>query len=281
MYSMKKKIISTTLALAGLILVGYVILVLIGLFRKQDAGVLIESEPESTVYINSKEVGKTPYEANFRSGEINLRIMPIDNSQNLYDDYETKINLVPGIRTIVKRVFRPREDNSSGAIVSFEKIGGQKSFVTVVTIPDGAQVIIDNKNYGYTPIKVEIPAGDHTLSVAQDGYLEKKLSIKVYKGYNLTAAVKLGKSGEKADEVEPASQNVNLGKIKINKNDAGFLRVRSGANTGFPEVGRVKPDEIYDVLEEGENSKWYKIKFINSENIEIDGWVAAEFVTKL
>ena len=68
----------------------------------------------------------------------------------------------------------------------------------------------------------------------------------------------------------------DLGTIRINKTDIGFLRVRSGANTGFPEVAQVQPNDEYEILEEGENSSWYKIKVG-----EIEGWVSAEFVTKL
>ena len=40
-------------------------------------------------------------------------------------------------------------------------------------------------------------------------------------------------------------------------------------------LAQVKPDEIYDILEEGENGSWYKIKIG-----DLEGWVSAEFVTK-
>lgn len=287
---MKKKIFSTILALIGISFVGFAVLLFLGVFNEQQSGVLVESDPEATVYINDVEVGKTPYEANRESGEILLRIKPDLINGVTLDDYETKIDLVPGIRTIVKRVFRETEESSSGVVVSFDKLGGIESLVTVVSVPDNAQVSIDGKVYGYTPLRVKIPAGDHTLLVSSDKYLEKSLPIRVYAGYKLTASVKLAKSDKPKEPEQLAvlgetTETPNLGRIKINKTDTGFLRVRSGANTGFPEIAQVKPDDEYDILEEGENASWYKIKVVSTTNEgatnEIEGWVSSEFVTKI
>lgn len=203
---MKKKLITVLLVMVGLGMVFFAILTFFGFFKAQEAGILIEASPESTVYINSIEVGKTPYEANLEAEEILLRIKP-NLTNKVLDDYETKIKLVSGIRTIVKRVFSETEEFSSGAVVSFEKLGGKESYVTIVSIPDNSQVIIDGRVYGYTPLRVEIPAGDHSLSVSSDKYLEKLLKIKVYAGYKLTASVKLAKTDENKSQEEVVDLN--------------------------------------------------------------------------
>lgn len=281
---MKRKIISTILALIGISLIGFAVLLFLGVFKDQQSGILVDSDPVAKVFINGYEVGKTPYETNRESGEIMLQIKPENIEGVVLDDYETKIDLVPGVRTIVKRVFKETEEYSSGVVVSFEKLGGIESFVTVVSVPDNSQVLIDGKAYGYTPLRVKIPAGDHTLLVSSDKYLEKSLPIKVYAGYKLTASVKLAKSAEQKEVEQLVQQEEvkSLDRIKIDKNDVGFLRVRSGANTGFPEIAQVKPDEEYDILEEGENASWYKIKIDEAEGLPaVEGWVSAEFVTKL
>ncbi len=287
---MKRKLISTFLALLGISLIVLAVLLFLGVFKEQEAGILVESDPSAVVYINDQEVGKTPYEVNRNPGEITLRIKPESVENIILDDYETKINLIPGIKTIVKRVFRETEDYSSGVVVSFEKLGGIESYVTVVSVPDNSQVLIDGKAYGYTPLRVKIPAGDHTLVISSDKYLEKSLPIRVYAGYKLTASVKLAKSDKPKEPEQLAvlgetTETSNLGRIKINKTDIGFLRVRSGANTGFPEIAQVKPDEEYEILEEGEHAQWYKIKIVSTTNEgatnEIEGWVSSEFVTKL
>lgn len=290
---MRRKILSTILAISGLSIICFALLFILGFFKEQQAGILVESDPESKVYINEVEVGKTPYEANMESGEVLLRIKPNVPEGIVLDDYETKINLIPGIRTIVKRTFKESEENSSGIVVSFEKLGGTDSYVSIVSVPDNAQVKIDGKISGYTPLKLKVPAGDHTLVVGSNNYLEKSLPIKVYAGYKLTASVKLGKTDEENKKentnqlavLGEKKEEINLGRIKINKTDTGFLRVRSGANTGFPEIAQVKPDEEYDILEEGEHASWYKIKIVQTTNDgqqnAIEGWVNSEFVTKI
>ena len=273
---MKRKIISVFLALFGLGIIGYTILYFLGLFKSQDSGVLIESNLQSTVYINSVEVGTTPFETNMAPDIVSIKIKPLDQSK-IYDEYETRIKLVSGVRTIIKRDFDENEDYTSGAVVSFEKMGSQDSFLTVVSIPDKIQVRVDEKYYGNSPLRIPLVAGDHKLKVSLDGYEEKEFDIKVYKGYKLTAAIKLAKIKNLNNEnVVIEDQIKKFPQIKINKNQVGFLRVRSGASTGFPEVGQVKPDEVYDILEEGEHGKWFKIKFG-----EVEGWVSGEFVTKI
>lgn len=284
---MKKKIISTILALVGISILVFAILLFLGNIKDQQSGILVESDPIATVYINDVEVGKTPYEANRESGEILLRLRPDPIEGVVLDDYETKINLVAGIRTIVRRVFRETEMYSSGVIVSFNKLMKVEPFVTVVSVPDNAEVSIDGKKYGYTPLRIKIPAGDYNLVISLDKYLEESLPIRVYAGYQLTASVKLAKLTEQkeGEQLIQQDEKVSLGRIKINKTDTGFLRVRSGANIGFPEITQVKPGEEYDILEEGERGSWYKIKIVITTNegatSEIQGWVSREFVTKL
>jgi hypothetical protein len=274
---MKKKLIATSLSILGIVFIGLSVLYFLDFFKPQNAGILIESDPVATVFIDNQEVGKTPYEAEISPKEIMIKIKPESVDGQKFDDYETKVNLVSGIKTIVMKSFRQDEEYSSGVIVSFEKVGSGDSFVTVVSVPDNAQVLIDDKVYGYTPLRIAIPGGDHNLLVTADKYFKKQLPIRVYKGYKLTAFVKLAKSDEPQPAPAPVFSGMDISeRIKINETDVGFLRVRSGASIGFPEVAQVKPTEEYDVIEEGENGSWYKIKVG-----EVEGWVSSEFVTKL
>lgn len=279
---MKNKIIATILSIVGISLIGLSILYFLDFFVPQKAGILIESDPVATVLIDNQEVGKTPFEAELSPKEVMVKVKPESTNGQIFDDYETKVNLISGIKTIIIKTFRESEEDSSGVIVSFEKVGSSDSFVTVVSVPDNAQVLIDDKVYGYTPLRISVPGGDHNLLVVADKYLKKQLPIRVYKGYKLTAFVKLARSDEPEQiQIEQKEDEV-LFKIKVNEVDTGFLRVRSGSSVGFPEVGQVTPDEVYDVLEEGENGKWYKIQLIDlNGEPTVTGWVFAEFVTKL
>lgn len=278
---MKRKILTILLAFIGLGLIVFAILLSLGLFRKKGAGILIETEPVSTVFIDGLKVGVTPYESNREAGEIVVRIVPnADESQGL-DDYETKISLEPGVKTIIKRFFNANDELISGVTVSFEKIGGEESLITVVTIPSNAQIFIDEKAYGFAPLRTKVSAGDHKLLVSGQGYLDKLLPTRVYKGYKLTAVVKLAKDTSPQPTLEPvlSESTKNLGKIKISDTGVGFLRVRSKPDISSEVVGQVKPGEIYDVLEE--NADWYKIKVTldthEGEVSEIEGWVSANF----
>lgn len=279
---MKKKIIATVLSIAGILLIGLSVLYFLDFFVPQKAGILIESDPVATVLIDNQKVGKTPFEAELSPKEVMIKVKPESTNGQIFDDYETKVNLISGIKTIIIKTFRESEEDSSGVIVSFEKVGSSDSFVTVVSVPDNAQVSIDDKVYGYTPLRVSVPGGDHNLLVMADKYLKKQLPIRVYKGYKLTAFVKLARLNE-PEQVQVEQVNEVLFRIKVNEVDTGFLRVREGASVGFPEVGQVKPDEEYDVIETGENDTWYKIILPDEEGLPAgrQGWVSADFVTKI
>lgn len=269
----------------GLSIVGYAVLEFLGFFKPQKAGIYVDSEPKATVYINGLEVGKTPFETDREPGEILVQIKPEVDQGSIYDDYETKVDLTPGVKTIIKRSFNESEDKSSGAIVSFEHAGATESLVTVVSIPDNSQVTVDDRVYGYTPIRISLSAGDHKLVVSSKGYLDKQLPIKVYRGYKLTASVKLGLDQESQTET-PKKEDLSIKpRVKIKKSDTGFVRVRSGAGTGFPEISQVKPDEVYELLETGERGKWYKIQIVRTTNSGatdvLEGWVSADFAVKI
>lgn len=283
MARIKKKIIAVGLSIVGLALVFVSVLNFLGLFKPQDAGLMVDSDPQSKVFVDGVEKGITPFELNTSPKEVSLKLVPEDGT---LDDYETKVSLVPGVRTIIKRSFRKTDDLTSGAIVSFERAGSNESLLAVVSYPDNAQIKIDGRIYGYTPLRVIVSPGDHDLVVSQAGYMDKSLKIKIYKGYKLTASVKLGKNEQKETEEDKNKvEELDLGRIKINKTDTGFLRVREGAGTGFPEVTQVKPNEVYKIIEIGERGKWYKIavpqKTNTGETQEIYGWVSADFVAKL
>lgn len=276
---MKRKVISTTLALVGIVIIGFSILYFLGLFKEQNAGIFIQSDPIAKVFIDGKEVGNTPYEASLNPGEINVRIKPIQDGTSILDDYETKINLVPGIKTIIKRTFKPSNEDSIGAVVSFEKVGGEESYVTVVSVPDNSQVIIDDKLYGNTPIRVAVPAGDHNLIVKSNNYIEESLPIRVYKGYKLTASVKLAADVNDvvATPTPEAIESLETESITINPTDIGFLRVREGAGVNYAQIGMVKPGEVYEILDTDATATWYQIEFGDPK---VRGWVSKEFVKK-
>lgn len=257
-------------------LIALFVLYSLGMFKNKQAGILVDSDPVSEVFINGELKGNTPYEGFHKAEEIRLKIRPVDSSLSL-DDYETKIDLTPGVRTIVKRVFRLKDEESSHVMVSFEEIKPNETSAVVISVPDGAEVKIDGRIYGQTPLRVNINPGDHELSVYSSGYFEKKLPIKAYKGYKLTAFVKLSKDVPQDSSMEMIvneTLQITIFKVKIKERETS---VRSGANIGFPEISIAKKDEIYAVAEEGENGKWYKIILPDGKY----GWIESSSASRI
>jgi hypothetical protein len=63
--------------------------------------------------------------------------------------------------------------------------------------------------------------------------------------------------------------------VKILDTGTGFLRVRSGPGTSYPEISRVTPGDVYELLDE--SSGWYKIKL----SPDVSGWVSSQFASKI
>lgn len=290
---MNKKKLAVLLVFTGILFVSISLLGALGFFKAKRSGILIETEPSSDIYINGQFMGETPYEASLSIGEMIVKVVPDKIEGQTLPDYEIKVRLEPGVKTIIKRSFNQNKDLESGALVSFEKVGGEDSLISVVSVPDNAQVFIDQKPFGFAPIRTKTTAGEHQLLISSQGYLDKSLPVRVYKGYKLTAAVKLAKDTAPQSTPLPVLSETteSLGKVEILETDIGYLRVRKEPDTGSEMVGQVHAGEVYDVLEEnppGSEAQWYKIEFetiIYGESggipQKIQGWVSGQFAAPL
>ena len=90
----------------------------IGYFKPKPAGIAVRALPDSNVYLDGKLIGRTPIDTAAGPGSAILKIIPDEGMV----PFEAKINLVSGVKTIVKREFGNAESSSSGEIVSFEKV---------------------------------------------------------------------------------------------------------------------------------------------------------------
>lgn len=265
-----------------------VIIGMIGLFFLKDklkplqAGIQIETNPRSTVYIDGEQVGTTPYDVVRRAGDITVRLVPDVTDKNLAP-WDTKLALTEGIRTVVRRDFGATDDLSTGEVLSFEKIGGSDSSLAVVSSPDSVQVEVDGEVKGFTPLSLNlVTVGDHRIKLIQSGFVEREIQARTEAGYKLTVIAKLAQlaqaeaspSGEVAGEgTEGPTQET----IEILDTPVGFLRVRSKPSTSGSEVGQVKPGEKFVLLEKSKDSDWYKIEYEKDK----EGWVSAQYAKKV
>jgi len=272
----KLRTVSIVLIVAGLIL-GIVFFV-VGSFKPKSAGIIIETTPAANIFIDGEQIGRTPYDGTRKPGEITIKLIP-ESFEAPLSPFETKVTLVAGIKTVVKREFGESDETSSGEIISFEKIGGKEASLAVVSIPDAAQVSIDGSIRGFAPYKTSsIIPGEHQIIVYAPGFSEKSFSIGTVEGYKLTVVVKLKPNGEEvlADEDEGVEEPKQE-EVEILSTPTGFLRVRSEPSTAGEEVGQVEPGERYPYLDKDEDTGWFKIEYEDGE----EGWVSNQYAKKV
>ena len=269
---MVKKI--ATVLLCGLILGGCN-------FKPQKSGIEIMSYPTAKVFIDSKEAGMTPYKnVTLKPGERNIRIEARNKS------WSRKIDLKSDVNTVVSWEFGEGEKNDGGYLLYMEKTGNEKKAGLMVSAsPDKAAVTIDGEIVGFSPLRIDdVTGGDKQVTISFPGYKSINLYIKTAKGYQLVIEAfmteeKVEKNDENplelvVEDLEPVTVN-SLGKVIISETETGWLRVREAASSAGREIGKVKPEEEYNLLEE--KAGWYKIDYEEDK----EGWISASYADKL
>jgi hypothetical protein len=278
-----KKVWIVAIALLSLAFLVFAALFFIGYFKPKPGGILVTTTPASSVFVNGDLVGKTPYEGTFRPGEFSIKLVPESGEKNLLP-FETRVSLVSGVKTVVRREFGETEETSSGEIISFEKEDGKGNSLIVISTPDNAQVSIDGTPKGFAPYKIStITPGEHQISIKAVGFLERILTVKSIPGYRLSIIASLAKEEVKPEEVAGATTEIKTF-VEILETPTGFLRVRTLPGSGGSEIHQVKPGEKYLFLEEDSATGWFKIQVQDPAPglpNGIMGWVSNEFSRKI
>jgi len=293
-----------------MIIVGVLVLVLVGLivksrfFNKQGPGALqISTTPRATVFVDANQVGVTPFfNDNIQSGEHTIKLVPETTVDGL-SSWETKVDLLPGILTVINRDFGATEALSSGEILSLEKTGRRdKSSIAVISVPDQGVVKIEGEPKGFTPLTIEdLAPGDYQIVISATGYEERIVSASTIGGYKLIINVQLaqqiegieeatesaeteeeeeGAEEEEEEETEPTVTPTPKAKVtpppkpyvEIKDTPTGFLRVRADSSTDSDELAKLDPGDMYPYLEEEDNG-WYKIEYEDGE----EGWISGVY----
>jgi hypothetical protein len=77
-----------------------------------------------------------------------------------------------------------------------------------------------------------------------------------------------------APSPSPDTKEDNSPKIKILDNELGFLRVRNAPNIESEEIGQVKPDQTFSILDS--QYGFYQIEYIEGKN----GWISSTYTVK-
>ena len=271
---MKKYQIIILVLVAIAVVIGVIFLV-VGVFRPKGAGILVETAPSASVFIDGVLAGKTPYEEIRDPGEIVVKLVP-ESFERPLAPYETKVALESGVQTVVRWEFGEDETDASGEIISFEKGTKNETSLSVVTIPNSAEITVDGGVRGFAPYKTSTLApGEHSLSIGATGYNDRSVRLKTHAGYKLTVIAQLSKSDTPPEEppeevVEEEEQEEKVVEVEILSTPTGFLRVRAEPSTLGEEIGRVAPGEKYLFIKKDEKTGWFKIEYEEGE----EGWVS-------
>lgn len=264
----------------SLVLLAVAIFFIIGFNKAIPSGIFVDSIPVSTVYIDGRVVGKTPYKDTRQSGKVHIKIIPDNVSAT---PYENDLTLNAGIQTVVKYSFGDSQDTSSGYVMTFDKDPNDVTGAIVVSDPDNAQVLIDGAVKGFSPHKTgSLPAGKHQIGIKQTGYVDMAIGVNLQDKYRLSIVAKLAKAPPPTPSPSPTPSVKTY--IEILDTPTGFLRVRTEPATKGEEIAEVKPHEKFLFLEDDPESGWYKIQYSEPKAglpNGIQGWVSNQYTKKV
>jgi uncharacterized protein YgiM (DUF1202 family) len=265
-------------------------------FGEKGAALQVNSMPKATVFINSKQVGSTPFvDEKLSPGEVSLKLVPETTVVSL-SPWEGKIKLTTGVMAVVNREFGQTETAAAGETLTLEKAKDKENAsLAVISSPDSAVVKLDGEAKGFTPLALDkVTSGDREIIVSATGFSDRTIKAKLAAGYKLTVNVKLAQKEEEASPTGTPTPTPKAGAkittvtpkptgptptlparpyVEIKETPTGWLRVRNEASTTSTELTKVYPGERYPLLDE--SGGWYKIKYDDSE-----GWISGKYAEK-
>lgn len=278
-----------------------------GLGGGQKSGLQVTSTPQATVYLDGNSLGLTPVlEETLKPGEYTIKLVPSDTT---IQPWEAKITLQNGVLTVIDRKLSAIPDQSSGYILSFEKLNNKKGVqLAVTTLPDSVTVSVDGKPEGFTPVSLDtVDEGDHTILLSSPGFEDKLVRARAVKGFRLTITSQLAKKAAPPVEASPSAEatpssvldlltptpskkitptptkkattatpSATIAKpyVEIQDTPTGFLRVREQPSSGSPELAQVAPGERFPYLNETTNG-WHKLEYVAGKV----GYVSGQYAT--
>lgn len=230
---------------------------------KDQAGLRILSVPEGAeVFINQALVGKTPFEdSNLSAKEYTINLIYNEAS------WAGKVKLSNSTLTVVNRELSKEPTASSGEVLSLDKGRG----ATIISMPSGVDIEIDGKEYGKTPLAVDITEGEHVFVLSKNNYLKRSIKALVPVGYNLQLNVDLALSeANLATIITPPIKKAKV--VVVKDTPTGFLRIRDKPSLVGNEITRVSPGDELVLLEEQTN--WARVRLLNNQ----EGYVSTEYI---
>jgi len=134
-------------------------------------GIYISSQPPGAdLFINgAKQSGQTPVTLPLAPGQYNL-VLRLQG----YEPYAGGIQVKDNIQTQLN-------------VPLNEKSASRVAWAQVNTNPKGAEIIVDGTSTGqFTPARVQVPAGLHTVTLRLNGFQQAKRTVQVSEGGTVT-----------------------------------------------------------------------------------------------
>jgi hypothetical protein len=264
----------------------------------------IVSVPESSVFINTQAVGRTPFNQPYSPGTYTVKLIPLSMDSTASPSavtWEGKVEVRSRQYTYIRRELANTEIESAGEVVTLRSadlpIAAGTGDIEIQTDPPGAVVSLDGEDVGVSPHVIRgATVGAHEISLYLPKLKRRTIQVNVESGgyatvlrTNLGLDVDFDKKFELSKLLE-ASGSARLPDIPklsptatptptpktvlILDTSTGFLRVRDAGSLSGKEIAQVKPGESYPYIEE--KGSWIKIKLSDAE-----GWVSSEYAKKV
>ncbi len=232
---------------------------------KQKSGLSVMSNPEgAVVFVDNQEVGTTPYN--------NEELSDKEYTVRLEKDgmvWQGKIRLNANTISVINRDLAKDTTSSAGEVLTLERGKG----VTIISSPSNADVEVDGKIFGKTPVQIDVEPGEHSLTITFPNYLKRSISAKLPEGFNLTIASDLALAeADLTTFIAPVITSTP--EVIVKETPTNFLRVRDKGSLSGREISRVNPGDTLILL--SEEGSWLKVKLPNGT----EGYVSATYVEK-
>lgn len=284
------------LTILTVLFVGYVGAKFLVLDKQNEYGQLqIASSPNTNVFLDNVNVGRTPYDQKVKIGDYSIKLIP-DKLATATATWTGKVRVSKNALSYVNRELGNSDITSAGEIFTITQASGDHRMagageIYVETEPVGAIVYLDTDEKGVAPLLLaEIPKGTHELSIYMPGFFRRtqKINIEEYRRVNANIklaidqeaqkkqasdSARLNKTASDAAKLSPTPSGTKESQktITILQTPTGFLRVRAEPNVNASESARVNPGDKFTVIEEEAN--WYKISYDDNK----EGWIASQY----
>ncbi len=243
--------------------------------RQPAAGLKIDTDPPSLVYIDSVQIGRTPVNQMFKPGQVAVKLVPESSADSALAPFETKLILTNKAYTVVNHIFASQPLLSSGYTITLKPEAKNISAVSLLSLqPETVSVVLDDEPQGFSPVLISpVSPGNHRIRVTAPGYQPADFTFETIAGFKSLVSVYLAASDEALRPTAAPVASASAEMVKITDTPTGFLRVRSDPAKSASEIGQVKPGETYPLLDT--KSDWYQIEI--TLGASTSGWISSSY----